>query len=510
MNKHEVYAIAGSEIGEIVSESNTNRLYGYDDNTGLFQNVTSFNGTFPTYPSGNYLPVPNPESVSRTTDRFVSYYANVSYTYDKKYTISASGRKDKSNLFGVNTNQKGVPLYSMGLGWEISRENFYMINWLPFLKARATYGYNANINKTVTAYTTANSTSNSVYSGLPYSIIASPGNPELRWEKIRMINVGLDYSFKGNIVSGSLEYYTKKGIDLFGYSPLPSSTGFVRIFGNTANTKGSGADLVVNIKCIDHPSWKWTSNILFSRALDKVTRYNDTATGLNLLMYGSGNNGTIFPLTGKPLFAIYSYKWAGLDPIQGNPQGYLNGKLSQDYTNIISNTPIANMKYNGSSRPVVFGSFRNTLQFKQLALSLNIVYKLGYYFRKSSIAYSSLFQNWSGNKDYYKRWQYPGDEKKTNVPSVQYPPVDNNRDFFYDYSEVLIDKGDNIRLQDISMSYNINKVLTNRTLFHVQFYACINNVGILWRANKDGLDPDLFGSELPLPRSVSFGIRTNL
>ncbi|WP_164739596.1 hypothetical protein, partial [Xanthomonas perforans] len=58
--------------------------------------------------------------------------------------------------FGVNTNQKGVPLYSAGLSWDFASEDFYKASWLPYLKLKLTYGYNGNINKNLSAYTTAN------------------------------------------------------------------------------------------------------------------------------------------------------------------------------------------------------------------------------------------------------------------------------------------------------------------------------------------------------------------
>src|SRR5690606_25897747 len=100
---------------------------------------------------------------------------------------------------------------------------------------------------------------------------------------------------------------------------------------------------------------------------------------------------------------------------------------------------------------------------------------------------SSLYSNWSGHEEYNQRWQSPGDENLTSVPSRPLPTLNNlaNRDVFYLMSEDLVEKGDNIRLQDIQLSYTFNKkVFTWLGNTSVQFYGYANNIGILWKASK--------------------------
>jgi hypothetical protein len=324
-----------------------------------------------------------------------------------------------------------------------------------------------------------------------------------------MINFALDFGTKNNILSGTLEYYLKKGVDIIGDSPLAPSTGFSSFRGNTADITGRGFDLNLTANIINAKNFKWQSNFLLGYVLDKITKYDAQLNVTGYLEVGDGNSGTIYPLTGKPLYAIYSYKWAGLTHDSGDPQGYLNGQVSNDYGAIISGTMTANMQFNGPSRPTTFGSFRNTFTYKRLSASANIIYKLNYYFRRSSINYASLYNAWIGNKDFDRRWQQPGDETKTNVPSMPKLPLDLNRETFYTFSSALVDRGDHIRLQDISLSYDLITPADKRgtTLKRLQVYSYINNVGILWRANKDGLDPDLFGSALPLPRTFSLGLK---
>ncbi|OOQ60312.1 hypothetical protein BC343_26485 [Mucilaginibacter pedocola] len=507
---HELTAIAGAEVSSTVTGNSTNTVYGYDRN-----NVSS-NGNvdYTTYfnlLNGNADRIPTTLGFGKLTNRFISYYSNAAYTFRNRYTASASARIDKSNLFGVNTNQKAVPLYSGGLSWNVGREPFYKAGWLPYLKLRATFGYNGNINTGATAVTTIRQFDPILngFSAIPYSRIINPGNPELRWERVRMINLGADFGLFDNLLTGSFEYYFKKGSDLFGYSPLAPSTGIGTFFGNTADIKGKGFDLVINSYNIKGVKFNWTTNLLLSHASDIVTRYHATMTSASYI--GLSNASSIYPLEGKDLYALYSYKWAGLDPQNGNPRGYLaDGTVSGDLAKLMAETGIEQMDNKGSSRPRYFGSLRNSFYYKGFSLSANIVYKFDYYFRRSSYSSSSL--PWTGHKDYLNRWQKPGDEAHTDIPSLQLPPYDNNRDAFYALSSALIEKGDHIRLQDITFSYDWDKAVFNKLPFrHLQLYAYANNIGILWRANHHGLDPDLLvGSALtafPAPKTLSLGLK---
>ena len=165
-----------------------------------------------------------------------------------------------------------------------------------------------------------------------------------------------------------------------------------------------------------------------------------------------------------------------------------------------------NVVYVGSAVPTSFGSIINTFSWKQLEMAVNISYKLGYYFQKPSLSYSGLVSQGSCNKEYADRWQKPGDELITNVPSFVYP-VDSWRDAFYTSSEINVLKGDNLRLQYINISYLIPK--KNKSMFEqVRLFVNAANLGILWRANKQKIDPDYPGA-IPPPRSYSFGINAN-
>ncbi len=506
---HNLTALAGIEINESIREQNSNTYYGY--NMALKTFVTTDNvNLYPVLPSGSSS-ISTGASFLKTTDRYISYYANTSYVLYSKYIFSASGRIDKSNLFGVNTNQKQVPLYSVGFAWDMKKESFFKTDRLSASRLRTTFGYNGNLNKNVTAITTFRSISNSPINQLTYAQIANPGNPELRWERVAMLNFGYDFGLFKNRITGSVEYYVKKGLDIIGDAPLPSSTGLNTLRGNTANTKGHGIDISIHSANIQSRNLTWTTDLLFSQAVDIVSKYGVTQTAANYVA-GKGNNfgsSSIYPLEGKPLFAIYSYRFAGLDPVNGDPLGYLNGIISNNWSSIIASTTPDSMQYNGPSRPTIFGSLRNTVSYKGFSLSFNIIYKFNYYFLRNSIFPSQTFTSWSTNKDYYNRWQKPGDELTTNIPAFSYPPVNSSREAFYNFSSSLVEKGDHIRFQDITVSYDIpEKIKKKIGVKNLQFYSYVNNIGILWRANKKQLDPDLYDTNLPIPFSIAFGIKS--
>ena len=505
LDKHSLTAIAGYEIRDFHTVANSNRSYGYDDSHATSLPV-DYITLFPQYAIPGYSTgIPYNNSLADLTDRNISYYANAAYTYLQKYTLSASARLDRSNIFGVKTNQQGVPLYSVGAAWNIDREDFYKIKWLPYLKLRATYGYNGNVNKRLSAYTTAlYLTGNSI--NTIYAQIVNPPNPELRWERVRIINVGLDFASTNNVISGTIESYFKRGIDLIGDIPYAPSTGITTFRGNTANTRGKGVDITLNTQNL-RGELKWQTNFFFSHVTDKVVDY---ALKQSANFYTDFSDNEINPLQGKPFYALYSYQWAGLDPQTGDPQGYLDGKISKDYAQILASATADNIIYHGPARPTSYGAVRNTFTFKQFSISANISYRFGYYFRQPGIFYSNVLSGMGYYEGRYsERWQKTGDEMKTTVPSMP-GYIDYDRDSFYSFSSATVQKADNIRLQDINLSYEFNKNASPRLPFsRLQVYVYANNVAMLWKATKTHYDPDFPAADYLSVKTIAAGIKAD-
>lgn len=516
--KHGVSAIAGYELSEFDTQAYKYTRYGYDATTGNSVNVDTVTN-FNLNPTGRGKINPGADLFGRL-DRIRSAFANVAYTYDYKYTVSASARMDGSNYFGVKTNQKTVPLWSVGALWHLDREGFYKSEWLPVLKLRATYGFNGNLDKNNTGITTFKySVLNAVYTSLPFATIMNIGNPELRWEKIGIANFGVDFGLKNQVLSGRIEYFFKNGLDMLGDKSFPSSTGIKVLRGNYSEMKSNGFDIALNSKNLNGVL-KWQTNFLFSTVHDRVTLYDVIEPSS---VYYVADYSTR-PVIGKPVYGIYSYRWAGLDPVNGDPRGYVYNEtsedyqISKDYTNIINKTKPEELEYNGAARPTVFGAVNNTFSYNRFSLGINISYKLGYYFRKPSVDYFSMYNralSRTMHKDFVERWLNPGDENRTNVPSMSSFGGDEARDRFYNGSSATVLKGDHIRLQDISLSYDFDasnwKAIPVK---QIQLYLYANNLGILWKANGAGLDPDLVpavGDRLSnlLPKSFSFGLKAS-
>ncbi|MCT3806350.1 SusC/RagA family TonB-linked outer membrane protein [Elizabethkingia anophelis] len=488
--KHNISAIAGGEMRETSTRYESNQYYGYNSRNQSV-GVVDYTNQYPNYVTGNMDFIPKVMSLRETNIRFLSLYANAAYTYDKKYTISGSVRRDASNLFGLKTNDQWNPFWSAGLAWNISNENFYHVDWLPNLKLRGSYGFNGNIDPAMVAVTTIAFDSNvSVYTGGRTARIDQYYNPNLKWEMIKIINMGLDFATKNNRITGSVEYFQKEGNNLFGEAPLDYTTGIKSMLWNVAGMKGNGIDVELRTRNIDK-AFKWNSILNFSTYKDQVTDYYLSTMFASNFVSRSGSQVPISGITGLPVFSIFAYKWAGLDPVTGDPQGYVEGKVSKDYSQITSSEKgVEDLRYFGSAVPTKYGSFINNFSYGQLSLDVAITYKFGYWFRRSSISYTDLIMNRDGHSDYSGRWQKPGDELNTNVPSNRYES-NSARDAFYLGSEALVEKGDHIRLQYINLNYSFSKeVLQTLKLKNLQLYCNINNIGILWRANKQGIDPD--------------------
>ncbi|MCS3531176.1 SusC/RagA family TonB-linked outer membrane protein [Chryseobacterium sp. JUb7] len=510
-NKHQVNAIAGFEVRETNSNGISSRQYGFDPNVGssiLVDYITRFT----QYGRNGTATISNFDNYSGTVDRIRSYYLNGAYNYDLRYVVSASARIDQSNLFGVKTNQKSVPLWSTGVKWNINKEDFYHLEWLSQLSLRSTFGYSGNIDRTTTAYTTARLSRN-LYNNLPNADLVTPPNNELRWERNRMFNIGVDFASKDNRFSGSIEYFNRKGKDLIGNGDIDPTTGYASFRGNVANMTGKGIDIELNSINIQTESFGWKTTAIFSYAKDIITAYKRPTSLTNFVADNSIiRNATLYnPIVGRSLFGIYSYPWAGLDPQTGQARGFLDGEPSTQYAQItqqLAEDPENRLVYHGNALAPYFGALRNTVSYKNFNLSFNITYRFGYYFKRNSIMYSSLYSNYYAHGDYYRRWQKPGDELTTTVPAMVYPGV-NVADQYYLNSEILVCKGDHIRLQDINLSYNLDsKVLQKLHLKNVRLFGYVNNVAMIWKANKENLDPD-FPTTKPV-RTFALGLNCNL
>jgi hypothetical protein len=496
-------AFAGGESGDLETTGQTQRIYGFNGHGG--NKPMDLVNSYPIFITGVPEPIPTNNGFLGLVNRSISLFSNASYTYRHLYTFYGAFRMDATNIVG---GRKWAPFWSLGVNHNLTPHLRDTSKLPPLLMLRASFGCNGNIGNR-TAYLVTQSLDNNVYGAIQNGIVGAP-DPALTWEKTYILNTGIDFSFFRDSVSrhgrlyGSLDVYWRHATDLLSYDTLTPSAGVASFLGNTAGITGEGIDLAIN-SVNTRGRVKWVSTLLFSVSRDHVSHY--LFQPVSPAPYVSG----YYLQVGKSSTALFSYRWAGLDPSNGDPRGFVKNEVSKNYTSIM-NSPDGGMSFSGSWLPVTFGSLINTISWGRFSLYTRLGFKLGYSFRRSSINYNDLITGvYPGHRDYDKRWMATGDEKKTSVPS--FPDVNNpDRDIFYQNSDILITKGDHVRWQDCSLSYDWKpKARCKMPVRQATFYVYVNNIAILWRANRYGIDPDAaaYGA-MPAVRTWSLGVKLKL
>lgn len=444
-------------------------------------------------------------------DRKTSLFMNASYTYNKRYTLTISGRNDAANIFGIAANDRIKPNWSIGAAWNLDQEGFLKSSLIQTLKVRATYGYMGNINNSINAYPIiAYNTLPNEITGLSYANVGTAPNPSLSPERTGMLNIGLDFSLKNNRLLGSLEWYHKSSKNLIAPTPLDNSTGYQNMMMNSAHMKTNGFEINFQSINLQSLSFKWTSNLLFSYTRNLITKYilpiSEMAERYVPLNVGGDILGNY--RQGYDPFTLFTFRYGGLDPKTGDPLGYdENGNISKNYLDIYLNSKFKDLEYQGSIIPLYYGAIRNSFQWKSFSISANILYKFKYKLIRPYNGQAGLWYfQMSPFPEYVNRWQKPGDETKRDVvPSVNLGQTPPYEDQFYGASSARVISGDHIRLEDIRLDYRIS---SGKVLRNILIYCNINNLGIIWRANKFSIDPESL-IQPPSPKTVTLGFNAS-
>ncbi|WP_345948941.1 SusC/RagA family TonB-linked outer membrane protein [Mucilaginibacter sp. PAMB04274] len=508
---HQLTALAGTEIRETGTNTTSSTRYGYNQDAN---SIGSFN------PSVSYMTLygysstlgNNLSGISATKRRYLSYYGNAGYSYDNKYFVTGSIRFDDATLIGVDRSVRAKPFWSAGIRWNADKENFLAkVEWLSGLAFRASLGTSGTI-PTLGSNVTLLSVSNSSDSrtGLTTASITTPANSTLSWSTTRQLNIGTDFSlFKSRLI-GSFDVYTKKTTDIPRPLPYNPTYGWSSLTYNTATLKGHGIDLGVTGEILRFRQFKWSSTLNFSYTTNEIAdeRYaNQTSSLLTNSTY----------VNGLPIGALFVYKWAGLDKL-GESQIYDRNNNIVSSTASTANFTREDLKYAGVTYAPYSGGFFNTFTFGPFAATAQINYYFGNVFMRPSITYNNYPS--SGNSTFYGsigkvedlayRWRQPGDEANTNIPGIA--NSNYNSIYRYQYSDVLLEKGDHIRLQQVSLGYSVpDKYLAKTIIKSLSLSGNIQNLGIIWRANKHNLDPLYInnGNYSNLPPAKSFLLRLN-
>ncbi|WP_343571048.1 SusC/RagA family TonB-linked outer membrane protein [Sphingobacterium sp.] len=507
-DQHELTYLIGAEITDMITDTSPYTfIYNYNKSTLIGNTQFDYTKSYPKLPSGSGKVQSSAASFGRNTTRFLSYYANASYSYKSKYLLTGSLRWDASNIFGVKTNQKGVPLWSVGGAWVVTKESFLNSESLNTLKLRATFGSAGNTNPNVSTYPIINYTINED-TGLPQVSLQKIGNPSLKWEKVNTLNLAMDFSLFKNRISGSIEFYQKRASNLIGADIMDPTTGIVdNVLPNVqnkinyANLISKGWDLSLNTVNLDG-IFRWTSKIQFAKVKNQVTQYNTNEVSSPLLYLLQPT-----PTIGKSLDEIYAFPWNGLNN-EGKPVFYDNsGQIVTDYVNYYKSFLISDLVDVGVKVPTFTGNMINTIQWKNIAATFNVVWKSGYYFQRSTM---SPYGETTGlyHVDYYRRWTKAGDEKWTDVlPKYETTNEENTIiGRFANYSKGLWERGDHLRLKDIVISYRWDNLPKSLLIKKINIGFSMANVGLLWRRNHYKIDPDYPLSNYPPSRLYSLSL----
>lgn len=510
---HRVVGMVGAEFRSVDQGGDAWRYYGYKADPLSFRSM-NYNTTYPRRPEGSGNPGGSPIPETTVRNRFVSLYGNFNYSYQDTYFLSGSLRNEASNLYGVKTNDRWNPLWSVGAGFDLKKGMLSNSTFLDMLKLKITYGYSGNVDLSRSALPVAvfQSPFNSDAGGLSYAKITTVNNPRLRWEKVGQTNYAAEFSMFGRRLEGSLAWYEKRGKDLYGPSEYDYTNwgGRGTVMMNIANMSGKGLDVQVRYQLIQSQKVRLATQIIYNHNVNRTTKYHATFNYHPYYSILSNAGVTITPVEGMIFYPIVAFSWAGLDD-QGNPMVYHNGQATADYNQVIQDaetkgsetTPV---RLIGSGIPLHFGAWSTDLQYRRFRLAVNFTYKLGYFFPRTSINYHALVDMGAGHPDYAQRWQKPGDELRTEVPSFVYPLPSSRRQSLYSSSDLLIEKADHVRLQYVRLTYDISGLRElGRGINRMELYASASDLGIIWRKNRLGLDPDYAYGEAPM-KSLSMGL----
>ena len=265
--EHQFTALAGQEASEQKSTANSSLVYGYDPRLLTYamvdyKTLATTGVRTPVMPqssTGSVLTVPQ-FGETEALSRFTSYYLNAAYTFGRKYTINAAWRNDQSNLFGKNKAAQRKPVWSVGVKWDLTGERFFEnVSGVNKLAIRATYGLTGNspLPGSAASYDVLQGGNAPLAPGGQSLFIASVANPDLTWESTKNYNAGVDFSFFGNRLGGSIDVYRKKTSDLLGLMEVNPLTGYSNIFGNAGDMTNKGVELSLSAALFLHRAFLW-------------------------------------------------------------------------------------------------------------------------------------------------------------------------------------------------------------------------------------------------------------
>lgn len=517
-NEHYIAALAGFEMRQTFSPRYLEDLfYGYDPETQSAINYDSFKLTdagFSSYFGGNKTLGSLTRKRTEQKHRFTSLYANMSYTYRGKYAVTGSARIDQADMFGADPKYRNRPLWSAGASWNASSEDFLKdVSWLNFLKVRATYGINGNIDQSSSPYLLAiRRTTDRLLPSYSFLDITTLPNPKLRWEKTASANFGVDYGLFNNRLRGSIDFYNKYSSDLLVSSQLDPTVGALSIRLNNGATRNRGVEFSVAGEWFKTDDWTLGSNIVFALNENQVKEVNNSAT--TAFSYVSATSNYFF--INDSFNSLYAYKYGGM--VNGYPY-FLDENGNSNITFDASGTPTAIKDINnpkalvrmGQLDPKYSGSFSQRVSYKSLELSTMFVFSGGNKLRRDM---TDLGSNELTDMDITQRWNSAG---TSDLPRLylDYPQALINSagalSILWQYADRQVLDASYIKLRNIALSYSLPKFVGHKLRVNsLKVTGQVNNLWY-WSAAGDDIDPETYSSNsgtrsYAMPKSFLLGL----
>ncbi|MBV3400993.1 SusC/RagA family TonB-linked outer membrane protein [Prevotella copri] len=442
--------------------------------------------------------------------RNISFYGRVNYSFDSRYMLQATIRRDGSSVFGKNNRWGTFP--SVSAAWNITEEKF-MQNQHIFdnLKLRAGYGISGNAMgfDVYSSYNTYGASGTFVYDGKTYRTYGATknANPDLKWESTGMLNIGLDFAFLKGRLNGTVEVYHKKTKDLIWSYPV-STTQYIYgwMDANVGEMTNKGIEFTLNAVPVRTKNFMWSTTLNLSHNKNTVDKMqNETFHTTNLtqgdpMVAGVSADGwTQRIMEGEPIGTFYTYQYAGI--VNGRSEYYVldeNGNRTGETTN---NPSLKDRSITGCAQPKLNAGWNNTLTYKNWSLNAFITGVFGNDVYNSARAHYTAAQMFSDGKNVLKEFlSNPVGDASGSLPSDRY-----------------IEKGSYVRLQTLSLSYTFRNCF-NDWIQDLTLYGTANNLftitgykGLDPEVNMGGIDPgiDYRWSRYPHTRTFMVGVKIN-
>jgi TonB-linked SusC/RagA family outer membrane protein len=517
----------GSNRGTFITNYNTNNYFNFTKAIGKSdinatvgmqyqQSTTKTNFVEGLdFPSDSYQQIASAATISggsstQSAFAFLSYFLRANYKYNDKYLLSLSGRVDASSRFGANNRSGFFPAVSAG--WVLSNEKFLRgFQPLSFLKLRASYGIvgNAEIGNFPQLALFAGDRG---YAGVGGQAPSQIGNPDLRWETNTQFDIGFDFGFFNNRLTGEIDYYNRRSDDLLLRVNIPTSTGFGSVVRNLGSLENKGVEFVLNTQnLVGEFKWSTSLNVAFNR--NRVLNINGQ------IIEGGIGRLPNRAMEGQALGVFFGVEYAGVNPANGDAQFYKN---TTNADGSLDRTILSNSQFNqaqrqiiGDPNPDVIAGVTNTFSYKGFDFSFQFngifgndvnVYGMGQY------SMANMIYEDNQTADQMNRWRKPGDI--TNVPQARYYFGNGNQPS----SRFIVD-GSFVRLRTINFGYNLpSKIVKKAKLDRVRLYVSALNLLTftnkypLWdpEVNADSFDSNIAkGNDFytpPQPKTILFGI----